>query len=199
MHKLCHPVLIVSVIFAFIISACGRDTYYPQPKMTEQEAFSEISNSLNSGRGALGKSVSADGLQKVLEQAIRDGKIKVPGQTRGAVDLSQVDLSGLSQILGLITSGKTNNAFSLASQILTMLPALTQTATSGASKLDIIMSILQQALPIIATIAPQFAPIVSALVVIMPLVMSFINMFKKKPKPSPSPTASLFTLGYAKA
>lgn len=190
MHKLCHPLLVVPVIFAFVLSACGRDTYYPEPKMTEEQAFSEINTALSSGRGAFGKPVSTNGLRALIEKLIAEGKIKVPGQTRGAIDTSQVNLDALTQMLNLIGSGKANNIFSLATQVLALIPTITQITQSGGTSLDIILSILQQAAPLIATIAPQFAPIISGLLVIVPMVVSFIKLFSK-PKPSPSPTASL--------
>ena len=42
-----------------------------------------------------------------------------------------------------------------------------------------LLAILQAVAPIIAVIAPQFAPIIAALTTIVPLVITFISLFKK--------------------
>lgn len=186
MQKFLHPSLIVSVILAFVLSACGRESTYSQNKMTEDQAFKTLSNvPMTQARGAFGKkSVSAQGLKELLLKLIQEGKIQVPGHSsRGAI-ASTPDLSALTNILDMITSGNGTNIFSLAVAL------LNQASGNGEQvKLDIsfIVGILTAALPIIAGVAPQFAPMVQALLVILPLVASLINLFKK---PTPSPTAS---------
>lgn len=188
MQKICHPALVVSVIFAFVLSACGREqTYSQQSKMTEDEAFEQLSSlPMEQSRGAFGKKMaSAEGLKELIEKLIAEGKIKVPSQSgRTALTASGTpDLSALSNILSLITSGQATNVFSLGAALLNQ-----ASGNSGQVKFDLqfIVGILNAALPVITVVAPQFAGVIQALLVILPIIVTFINLFKK---PTPSPTA----------
>lgn len=183
MQKFCQPALVISVIFAFVLAACGREQVV-QPKMTEEQAFEQLSDlPMEQTRGAFGKKLpSAQGLVELLQKLIAEGKIKVPMKGHTAIN-GMPDLSGLTNILSLITSGQATNVFSLVSAL------LGQTNSDGTKvkfDLSFIISIINAAMPVIATIAPQFAPILGALQVILPLVNTFISLFKK---PTPSPTA----------
>lgn len=182
-----HPLLAIFAIAIVLLSACGRE-YTGTSKMNQDEAFSMLTNvpmNATEGRGALFKRnrVSAEGLVQLLKQLIESGQIKLPSSTRGALTSSgSIDLSSLTNIFSLLQGGGLGGIAGLASGLVNSAGGTTK------AKFDIttIMSILNAALPVIAMIAPQYAGIVQALVVILPMVMTFINLFKK---PQPAPTA----------
>lgn len=187
MQKICHPALVVSVIFAIVLSACGREVTSQQSKMSESQAFERLANiPMEQSRGAFGKKGASQGLKELILKLVAEGKIKVPAQGRGAVASTTPDLTPLTNILDLITSGKATNIFSLATAL------ISQASGNGAPvkfDLSFIIGILNSALPIVMLVAPQFAGIIQALLVILPVVISFINMFFPSATPTPSPAA----------
>lgn len=175
------PALIVMSVWLVLLAACGKET--AALKMSEDQALSELKSlPLYGSRGALGKKgVSAQALGELLQQLADSGQLQV--KDRSAILGGKLDLSALNSLLGILQSGKVNSIMSLVTSLM-KLPG----ASASGGKLSSILAILQAALPIIATIAPQFVPVITAITTILPTVLNFINMFKK-PK-----SASVFSL-----
>lgn len=179
------PALIFMAISLVLINACGRMDVTPmnsvagESQMSELDAMTKLSQlPVSTPRGARGAAaVSSEGLADLLQSLAASGQLSGRG-FRGATN-GQVDLSALNGILSLLQSGQANSIFGLA-QGLVNLNAGSTTGTT--SKLDGIMALLNAALPIIMTIAPQYAGIIQAVMTIIPLVMTFVGMFKKKAK-----------------
>lgn len=179
--------LVLLVISALILGACGRMDVTRRNAtagLSEGEAMDTLmtvpmAEGRYARRGGV-MNVSAEELQSILENVVKSGQVRVGGRNAVA---ATTDLSGLNQLFTLLQSGQANSIMGLASGLVNMNGG---SATTAGSKLNSIMAILNAALPIIMTIAPQYAGIIQALTVILPLVISFIGMFKKKPAPSAS-------------
>ena len=175
-----HPAIAIFSIGLILLAACGRE--YQKP-MTEDQAINTLTSvPMQSTRDAFGKrkGASVEGLRALLEELIKSGKIKVNVPGRGALSATNFDLSSLNSIFALLQQG--GSIFGLAQGLLNQAGS----STGAKFNIDTIMAILNAALPIIMTIAPQYAMIVQALTFILPLVMNIINLFKK---PKPTPTA----------
>lgn len=174
------PFLVLIVTFAFFIQACGlENATQQQVAMTEDEAMDTLMEVplVAGGHNIRGRrsNVSAAELRELLEDLVESGELSV-NNGRGAVgDGSGADLGILGTIFDLIQSGQARTIWGLAKGLLNS----SEGDGSTTSKLDGILGLLQAALPIITAIAPQFAPIVSALMVIIPMVVTFINLFRR--------------------
>lgn len=179
--------LVLLVISALILGACGRmdiSQRNASAGLSESDAMDTLmtvpmAEGRYARRGGV-SNVSAEELQSILEDMVKSGRVGVRGRSAVA---ATTDLSGLNQLFTLLQSGQANSIMGLASGLVNMNGG--NTAVTG-SKLDSIMAILNAALPVIMAVAPQYAGIIQALVVILPLVINFIGMFKKKPKASAS-------------
>jgi len=179
------PAYVFLAVSLVILNACGRMDMTAKSgaapavemEMSETDALAALSALPEvAPRGARGAAaVSAQGLEDLLRSLAESGQLNGRG-FRGATG-GGVDLSALTQILSLVQSGQANSIFGLAKGIVNLNAGDT---TATGSKLSGIMSLLNAALPIIMTIAPQYAGIIQAVTTILPLVMTFIGMFKKK-------------------
>lgn len=176
-----HPFLVYTTVFVFLLSACGVDYQVRQNSMTEEQAMEAlIEVPVVPGRNIRGRTsnLSATELQSILEGLVESGKIKV-NTPRGATASGGIDLSMLNSIFQLLQSGQATSIFGLANGLLNLNGGLSN-ATGTGGTLDTILQILNAALPFIMAIAPQYAPIIQALVTIVPLVIQIIGMFSKK-------------------
>ncbi len=173
------PSLVILALSLILLNACGR-SMLTQPgdgvaPMTESQALSTLEalpdTQERAARG--GKNVSIQGLFQLLQQLIKSGQLKLPN-SRGAS--SGFDMSQLNNIFSLIQGGQVNSIFGLAQGLLNLNGG---NATGTGSALDTIMQLLTLALPIIMAIAPQYAPIIQAIMTIVPLVLQFIALFTK--------------------
>ena len=176
-----HPLFAIFAIAIVLLSACGKE--YATHQMTEDQAIAQLQSvPMNEGRGAFKKrnQASVQGLFTLLEQLVASGQIKIPQQHQSALSLGGggLNLSSLSSIFSLLQGGGISSIAGLAGGL-----SGTTTPSSGMSG---IMGLMNAAMPVIAVIAPQYAPIIQAFMVILPLLMSF----SKKP----APTASLTML-----
>ena len=164
--KLRHPMFAVLGVWLVLLSACGRDL--ANSKMTTNEAMETLSSTTEQENTEL---------VALLQELADNGEIQ---SSRGAISSS--DLSTLSTLLGLLGNGGASGGIGgLVSGLLSS----TGGSTSGLKfNLDGVLALLQAAAPIISVIAPQFAPIITAVMTIIPVVIQVIKMFKK-------PTASL--------
>ena len=172
-------VLFVSVFLSlFFLEGCGKDTG-STAVMSEQEAFGQLSalppSAPQTSNNIAQSKPSAQNLASLITTMIKNGQIKIPqAHGRAAVAATSVpNLDLLTQILNMIQSGQVTSIWTLVT-----------TLVSGASHLgslsaDIayLNTVLAAALPIITTFAPQYAPIVSSLISILPTVESFLKIF----------------------
>ena len=180
-----------------LLAACGRDY---QKSMSESDALDTLTgvSELNSYAAAKGKkkpktpaqSVSVAELQKLLVQLIAEGKIKVPvpTQVRGATAPSSAAdyIAALNAIFSVIPQSNGNlSSFSLALSLMAMFAGNME---QGKFDLTTVLSILQQSLPYVAVIAPQYVPLIQALLIIIPIVMTFMNTMQ--------PAAMLHTMNF---
>ena len=168
--------------------------------MSESDALDTLTgvSELNSYAAAKGKkkpktpaqSVSVAELQKLLVQLIAEGKIKVPvpTQVRGATAPSSAAdyIAALNAIFSVIPQSNGNlSSFSLALSLMAMFAGNME---QGKFDLTTVLSILQQSLPYVAVIAPQYVPLIQALLIIIPIVMTFMNTMQ--------PAAMLHTMNF---
>ena len=178
-----------------LLAACGREY---QKSMSESDALDTLTgvSELNSYAAAKGKkkpktpaqSVSVAELQKLLVQLIAEGKIKVPQQVRGATAPSSAAdyIAALNAIFSVIPQSNGNlSSFSLALSLMAMFAGNME---QGKFDLTTVLSILQQSLPYVAVIAPQYVPLIQALLIIIPIVMTFMNTMQ--------PAAMLHTMNF---
>ncbi len=180
------------------LAACGREY---QKSMSEADALDTLTSvsELDTYASAWGKKkpakpsapqVSVADLQKLLIQLVQEGKIKVPvSPVRGAVNPQDITnaINAINAIFAAIpqTNGKLSS-FSLALSLMAMFAGNLQ---QGTMDLNTVLAILNQALPYITVIAPQFAPVIQALIIIIPIVVTFINAMKP-------PTAMLHSMSF---
>ena len=186
-----------------LLAACGREYH---SGMSEEEALDTLTNvtELSGYAGAKGKPkpkpskpkpppVSYVELQKLLIKLVEDGKIQVPASpARGAVNPQDITnaINAINAIFAAIpqTSGNLSS-FTLALQLMALFAGNLQ---QGTLDLNTVLAILNQSLPYIAVMAPQFVPVVQALIVIIPIVVMFMNTMQP-------PTAMLHTLSFNRA
>jgi len=188
-----------------LLAACGREY---QKTMSEQEALDTLTSvtELSDYAAAWGKKkpskpskptappVSYADLQKLLIQLVEEGKIQVPASpvARGAVnpqDLTNA-INAINAIFAAIpqTNGQLSS-FTLALQLMALFAGNLQ---QGTMDLNTVLAILNQSLPYIAVMAPQFVPVVQALIIIIPIVVTFMNTMQP-------PKAMLQTLNFGRA
>lgn len=187
-----------------LLAACGREY---QKSMSEQEALDTLTNvsELSGYAAAWGKKkpskpskptappVSYVELQKLLVQLVQEGKIQVPASpVRGAVNPQDITnaINAINAIFAAIpqTNGQLSS-FTLALQLMALFAGNLQ---QGTLDLNTVLAILNQALPIIVVVAPQFAPVVQALIIIIPIVVTFMNTMQP-------PTAMLYSWSFNRA
>ena len=128
--------------------------------------------------------VSAKGLTELIQDLVQSGEVKIPKSSRGAINSNgTVDTATLNAVLGALSQGK--GVFQVAQGVVN---ANAGSPTKAKFNLDAILGILQALAPIIATVAPQYAAIIQAAIVIIPIIQMFVGLFKK---PAPT-TASLW-------
>ena len=175
--------LAVFAIGLILLAACGRQA---QNTMTETQALDTLTSvtELNSFNAALGRKpkpqapkVSVAELQKLLVQLIQEGKIKIPSQARGATSSTGQDIANAINAINAIFAAipQTNGTLSAFTLALSIMAQFSGSLSSGTFDLNTLVSILNQALPYIVAFAPQYAPLVQALIVIIPLVVTIIN------------------------
>ncbi len=179
------PAYVFVVLVSFTIISCGKEMITSRDTnsrtMSEAEAFETLSALPEvAPRNAVGKaSASSQELVRLLKELVESGKITLPSNHRHAIGSGgSVDLSQLTNILSLVQSGQANSIGSLVSGLTNIAGG----STGGmGGQLGGIMQLLQMAMPFISMIAPQYAPMITALTTILPLVMGlFGGIFKKK-------------------
>jgi len=177
------PGLIFLAVSLVLINACGRVTTTKQVAssgpMSETEALNLLSEvpvePVMAARGSKPK-VSAAELTALIQKLIAEGKVKLPANVQIKTATGGIDLSQLTNVFTALQGGGVGSLFQLASALLAMNNGSTTTTGGG---LQGILAILQAVAPVIAVVAPQFAPIIAALTTIVPLVITFISLFKK--------------------
>lgn len=178
----------VLTICALLLGACGkieRKNY-----MSEEQALDVLTQvPETTGRNARGKmGLSTVGLMELINELVASGKLIMPSNVRRAAT-GAPDLTQLANLFALLQSGQANSIVGIANGLIGMNAGNVAGTSSGIAG---ILSLLQTLAPMIATVAPQFAGIIQALTVILPLVMTFISIFKKKPKAAFLPSALRF-------
>ncbi len=167
-----------------LLAACGREF---QHSMTEQQALDTLTTvtELDAYSAAWGKKkptkptappVSVAELQKLLIQLVQEGKINVPASpVRGAASSQDIinAINAINTIFAAIP--QTNGTLSSFSLALSMIAMFAGNLQQGKMDLNTVLAILNQALPYITVIAPQYAPLIQALIVIIPVVVTLIN------------------------
>lgn len=183
-----------------LLAACGREF---KSAMSEQDALENLTNVTElSGYSAWGKKkpskplpppVSYVELQALLVKLVQEGKIQVPATpTRGAAS-SQDIINAINAINAIFAAiPQTNGQLSSFSLALSMIAVFAGNLQQGKMDLNTVLAILNQSLPYLAVAAPQFVPVVQALIVIIPIVVTIMNTMNP-------PTAMLHTLSYGHA
>ena len=186
-----------------LLAACGREY---QKSMSEEEALDTLTNvtELSDYAGAVNRKkpkpskpkpppVSYVELQKLLIKLVEEGKIQVPASpVRGAVNPQDITnaINAINAIFAAIPQTNSNlSSFTLALQLMALFAGNLQ---QGTLDLNTVLAILNQSLPYIAVMAPQFVPVVQALIIIIPIVVTFMNTMQP-------PTAMLHTLSFNRA
>lgn len=190
MHQLIQRYSFIAIlaISGMLLGACGRMDATARrangPMMSEVEALETLQS--------LPVEDSSDS-SGASQQSFLDAVQQAAAQQQGKMAASEpVDLTQLQNLLTLMSNGQGNNLLSLANGLVSMNGGSTTGTSTGLSK---ILNLLTTLAPIIAVAFPQFAPIVTAITTILPLVITFIGLFKKKPAPS----AWLMPVGLVKA
>ncbi len=192
------PGLIFLAVSLILINACGKVTATkaltaagptsatgPMSETAALNILSEVPVDTVVAARSNGKpKVSAAELSALIQQLIREGKVKLPAGVVVKTATGGIDLSQLTNVFTALQSGGIGSLFQLSSALLAMNNGSTSATGGGLAG---IVAILQAVAPIIAVIAPQFAPIIAALMTILPLVITFINLFKK-----PAATVTFF-------
>jgi hypothetical protein len=184
--------LVVAISF-LLVTACGRVGQQPySARLSEQEAvnvLSQVQNEESMSTVPASNAVTVQGLESLIQDLVQSGQVKVPSSGRGAIlSDGSVNTDSLNKIITMISQGM--SAFQVAK-------ALIQGAGSTSQAkfdLDSIAAILQAALPFIVSIAPQFAPVVQAVLSILPVIKAFFAIFKK-----PATTAAFWVALPARA
>lgn len=178
--------IVFVTIGAFLIAACGRiDDPARAHRMTQEQAMDVLQNQVASSENASSNpgAVTAQDVASVLQDLAKSGQLKLPSSAKGAISSNgTLDTATLTNILNMIAQGK--SAFSVAGSVV----ANSGSTTQAKFNLDTLVAILQAAIPIVATFAPQIAGVMQAVLVIVPMIKMFIGLFKK-PSPSPAPSA----------
>ena len=178
------PYLVILAITLILLNACGRvgvvahDAGGSTSVMSETEALSTLQGvPMSNIRAARGRTsgVSVAGLLQLIQQLVASGQIKVSSNIRSATT-GTVDLTQLNNLFSVLQSGGGTSILGLAQGLVNANGGNAAGASSGLSG---ILGLLNTLLPIIATVAPQYAGIIQALVVIIPLVQTFITLFRK--------------------
>lgn len=157
-------------IALLLLNACGKQK--TEAPMTEQEALSVLNggSDTQSRNGLFSKKPKVDYAQ--LLQTINT--LAASGRITG-VDGKPFDpknLASLASVFNTFAGGNINSTFMIALSLLGQLGG-----KGGKIDLTAILQIISQASPIIALIAPQFAPIMQAILVILPLVQALLSQF----------------------
>lgn len=173
--KMRNPMFAIIGIWLVLLSACGREVSQSSP-MTSTEAMNTIANTPQS---------DTQEFLALIQDLADSGQLQSGGQ-RGAI--SSTDLSTLTSLLSMLQGGSVSSITQLVNGLVN---ANNGSSTQTSSSLTNILSILNMALPIITAIAPQFAPIIQAVVSLVPIVIQVIQLFKK-PKTSSLLSAPIF-------
>jgi hypothetical protein len=181
-----------------LLAACGRE--YQKP-MSEQQALDTLSSvtELNSYAAAKKKpkpaapQVSVADLQKLLIQLVQEGKISVPSTPAKKAASSQ-DIVNAINAINLIFAAipQTNGSLSTFTLALSLMAVFAGNLQQGTLDLNTVLSLLQQSLPYVAVMAPQFVPVIQALIIIIPIVVTFMNTMNP-------PTAMLPSMNFSRA
>jgi len=184
-----------------LLAACGRE--YQKP-MSEQQALDTLTSvtELNSYAAAKKKpkpakpaapQVSVADLQKLLIQLVQEGKISVPSTPAKKAASSQ-DIVNAINAINLIFAAipQTSGSLSTFTLALSLMAVFAGNLQQGTLDLNTVLSLLQQSLPYVAVMAPQFVPVIQALIIIIPIVVTFMNTMNP-------PTAMLPSMNFSRA
>lgn len=178
------PTAVLVALSFFIVTACGRvaENQFAN-KMTQDEAMQVLAQipPASPNGSSDPDAVSAQGLTDLIQDMVQSGEVQVPKAARGAISSNgTVDTATLNTVLSLLSQGK---------GVLQVAKAVSAANGGNSAKaklnLDGIVAILQSMLPVIATVAPQYAAIIQAAIVLIPMIQAFLALFKK-----PSTTTS---------
>lgn len=175
-----HPALIALAILLVINFGCGR-------QMSEQAAIETLqSTPLDLGSGGSARTAldpdapaTIEDLNALVNHLVQTNQVKLNSKTRASLSLSNsaraLDLSFLTQIISLL-QGQNGQP-----SIIELVKTLLSKAPAGAAgtKIEAILALIQQLAPIITQIAPKFSPVIAAVITILPMVIKFIQLFKK--------------------
>jgi hypothetical protein len=183
-----------------LLAACGRE--YQKP-MSEQEALDTLTSvtELNSYAAAKKKpkpakpaapQVSVADLQKLLIQLVQEGKIQAPSSPVKKAS-SQDIVNAINAINAIFAAiPQTNGSLSTFTLALSLMAVFAGNLQQGTLDLNTVLSLLQQSLPYVAVMAPQFVPVIQALIIIIPIVVTFMNTMNP-------PTAMLPSMNFSRA
>lgn len=171
--------------FAFValcfvlLSACGKNPAAFTNHMSQAEAVDVLAQVQTEEQVAVApaaeaaKAVTVKGLNEVIQDLVDSGQVRIPSSGRGAIQADgKVNTAVLNQVITLLSQGK---------KPLAVARAVVQTASGSATQakfdLSSIGAILAAALPFVMAIAPQFAPIIQAVITMLPIITGFLALF----------------------
>ncbi len=176
MQKYTYALMVLSLLLA---TACGKNPTGFANQMSQSEAIGVLAQVQTEEQVAAApaaeaaKAVTVTGLSDLIQDLVQSGTVKVPSKGRGAIQADgSVNTAVLNQVVTLLSQGK--KPFAVAR-------AVVQTASGSATQakfdLSSIAAILTAALPFVMAIAPQFAPIIQAVITMLPIIMGFLALF----------------------
>ncbi len=162
-------------IALLLLSACGKEKVETQ--MSEQQALDVLNGgtateSDNSRSGLFSKKPKVPSVPKVPVDYAQLMQLISTMAASGQIKVDPSNLASLSTVLNTVSGGNANSALTLA---LSLASQFSGVAAGGQIDISAIIAILNQVAPIIAVIAPQYAPVIQALLVILPMVQLFLN------------------------
>ncbi len=174
---------VVVAISFLLVTACGKVNQQPfAAQMSEEQATEVLSQVMDQSDvdPSDTEAVTPQNLQALIQDLADQGKLKLPA--KGAISANgTVNTDTLNKVLSMLSQGM--SAFQVAMSV------VKSSGSTGQAKfnLDTVVAILQAAMPFIAGIAPQFVPVIQAVITMVPIIKAFIGLFKK-------PTAAYWSI-----
>jgi len=180
---------ITSVIVAIsflLVTACGRIDHgkFAAAQMSEEQATEVLAQVVDQSQVAPNdtEAVTPQNLAALIQDLADQGKLNLPSEARGAISSNgTVNTDTLNKVLSMLSQGM--SAFQVAMSVVNSAGSTSQAKFN----LDTVLAILQAAMPFIAGIAPQFVPVIQAVITMVPIIKAFIGLFKK-------PTAAYWSI-----
>ena len=171
------------VAFSFLmVTACGRNPgngFATQMSQSEAlDVLTQVKVDEPSSSGSIdskSEAVTVQNLESLIQDLVQSGQLKVPSKARGAIQSDgTINTDTLNKVVTMLAQGK--NAFQVAKGVV---QAASGSATQAKFDLDSIAAILTAALPFVTAIAPQFVPVISAVIAMLPIIKGFLALFQK--------------------